>query len=142
MSNWRAIALICTIFPIVSIFTLFFVPESPYWLLTKGQLDAAHKSLAWLRGWTSLKYVQGEFNEMCDVLIPKLSNAIVADEELESKPWLEKHLMPYKKRSFLIPYALVSYTFFVEHFSGKTSLQTYAVQVSLCRVLKRFLSNI
>jgi len=29
---------------------MFFMPESPYFLITKGRLDVAEKSLSWLRG--------------------------------------------------------------------------------------------
>jgi hypothetical protein len=29
---------------------MFFMPESPYYLITKGKLDNAEKSLSWLRG--------------------------------------------------------------------------------------------
>ena len=29
---------------------MFFMPESPYFLITKGNLDGAEKSLSWLRG--------------------------------------------------------------------------------------------
>lgn len=40
-----------------------------------------------------------------------------------------KKLNLYMKKSFLVPYGLVSLTFFCGHFSGKTPLQTYAVQI-------------
>ena len=29
---------------------MFFMPETPYFLITKGKLDMAEKSLSWLRG--------------------------------------------------------------------------------------------
>ena len=29
---------------------MFFMPETPYYLITKGRLDVAEKSLSWLRG--------------------------------------------------------------------------------------------
>ena len=29
---------------------MFFMPESPYFLISKGRLDVAEKSLSWLRG--------------------------------------------------------------------------------------------
>lgn len=48
---WRDVALYSMIFPAISFFLLFFVPESPYWLITKNRFEDAKKSLAWLRGW-------------------------------------------------------------------------------------------
>lgn len=42
-----------------------------------------------------------------------------------------KRFEPFTKRGFIAPFILVSATFFVGHFSGKTPLQTYAVQVKI-----------
>jgi len=45
---WMSIA--CTILPILFAVTFFWMPESPIYLLSKGQIDKAEKSLCWLRG--------------------------------------------------------------------------------------------
>lgn len=45
--TWREVALISSFIPILTIFALFFVPESPYWLLTKGRTEQAKESLCW-----------------------------------------------------------------------------------------------
>lgn len=53
--SWRAVALVSCFLPIFTITALFFIPESPYWLLTKGRIEEAQRSLCWLRGkWTWL----------------------------------------------------------------------------------------
>lgn len=127
ITNWRTISAICTIFPVISIITLFFIPESPYWLLTKGRLNEAQKSLAWLRGWIPVEHIQTEFNEMRKVLIER--NSVKFDGNENDSPFV-RQLRLYTKKSFLVPYALVTLTFFIGHFSGKTALQTYAVQVT------------
>lgn len=45
---WMSIA--CTILPVLFAATFFWMPESPVYLLSKGQIDKAEKSLCWLRG--------------------------------------------------------------------------------------------
>ena len=66
--SWRVLAGICCIFPSLSIILLFFIPESPAWLVTQGEyltlisswerpvlmspgrLVEARRSLQWIRG--------------------------------------------------------------------------------------------
>lgn len=43
--SWRTVALISCFLPLFTITALFFVPESPYWLLTKGRVEEAQRSL-------------------------------------------------------------------------------------------------
>jgi SP family facilitated glucose transporter-like MFS transporter 8 len=40
----------CTVLPVLFAVTFYWMPESPIYLLTKGQPDKAKKSLRWLRG--------------------------------------------------------------------------------------------
>lgn len=124
--TWRNVALICTFLPILTVLALCFIPESPYWLLTKGKVDLARDSLAWLRGWVNHNVVDNEFNEIKEVLFKKREEA----DELANKSLLHR-FEPYTRRTFVIPFLLVAATFFIGHFSGKTPLQTYAVQVSI-----------
>ncbi|KAK9702321.1 Sugar transporter [Popillia japonica] len=63
--HWRTVALINCIFPVLSFVLLFFVPESPHWLILKNRLLDARKSIAWLRGWTSLEAIEPEFKDLC-----------------------------------------------------------------------------
>uniref|UniRef100_A0A1B0G9I1 Major facilitator superfamily (MFS) profile domain-containing protein n=1 Tax=Glossina morsitans morsitans TaxID=37546 RepID=A0A1B0G9I1_GLOMM len=129
LMDWRTIAAISAAFPIFSIIALCFVPESPIWLIRAQRFREALKSLQWLRGWVTEHDVKEEFNRLYDELItqPALEEA---KESMDHKThgYLNR-LRMFKKRSFLVPFLLVAYTFFTGHFSGKTSLQTYAVQI-------------
>ncbi|XP_055312540.1 facilitated trehalose transporter Tret1 isoform X2 [Sitodiplosis mosellana] len=122
--SWREVALISCFLPLFTITALFFVPESPYWLLTKGRVEEAQHSLCWLRGWVPFSRVETEFNEIHRVLDEKRREV----EAYREMPYY-KRFEPFSKRGFIAPFILVSATFFVGHFSGKTPLQTYAVQI-------------
>ncbi|XP_063922496.1 facilitated trehalose transporter Tret1-like isoform X1 [Zophobas morio] len=114
--SWRTVAVVSTAVPIISSSLLFLVPESPHWLISKNRyLDARH-SLAWLRGWTELSEIEGEFKELVEQ-ISKRKEDTTANWRL------------YLRRNFLWPYSLVSLAFFLGHFSGMTTLQTYAVKI-------------
>lgn len=122
--TWRTVALMCSCLPIFTIVVLCFVPESPYWLLTKGRVDESRDSLSWLRGWVPFGNVKVEFDEIHHALMNKKKEA----DALAQMPFTHR-FKPYARQSFVAPFLLVASTFFFGHFSGKTPLQTYAVQV-------------
>lgn len=128
--SWRTVALISCVLPLVTITALFFVPESPYWLLTKGRVEDAKRSLCWLRGWVPFAIVEEEFQLIHDVLDTKRREA----DAMKLLPFY-KRLEPFTKRGFVAPFMLVSGAFLIGHFSGKTPLQTYAVQVNIFEFL-------
>lgn len=128
---WRMVALINCILPITSFFLLFFVPESPHWLVTKEKFDEARKSIAWLRGWTTVESIEPEFQELCRSLgkneKESRENAALGNKKA-SKQCLSK-LQLFTRKSFLWPYSLICFIFLLGHFCGMTTLQIYAVQI-------------
>lgn len=118
--RWRIIALISLTVPIVSFSLLFVVPESPHWLIQKGRLTEAKASLAWLRGWVPVSSIEHEFQ--------LIYNNVVRVSQTASTGRCAS-IKPYTKRQFLWPYMIITSCFFIGHFSGMTTLQTYAVQI-------------
>lgn len=118
--KWRLIALISVAAPIVSFLLLFLVPESPHWLIQKNRLPEAMASLAWLRGWVSVDSIREEYNVIYANVTKNFGDR---DNSCTGK------LRAYRQRSFLWPYAIITTCFFIGHFSGMTTLQTYAVQI-------------
>lgn len=121
--EWRVMALVNITFNIIAVGALCFVPESPHWLISKMRLEDAKRSLQWLRGWTQPHMVQDELNDIQALFKRKKVETETTEVTMKEK------LSYYTDRSFLVPYFLVSSAFFVGHFSGMTTLQTYAVTI-------------
>ncbi|KAK4875499.1 hypothetical protein RN001_011921 [Aquatica leii] len=49
-AHWRIVAGLSVILPTLAILVFFFLPESPVWLVRKGQVEKASKACYWLRG--------------------------------------------------------------------------------------------
>ncbi|XP_017018575.1 facilitated trehalose transporter Tret1 isoform X2 [Drosophila kikkawai] len=131
LMDWRSVAAVSSAFPVITIVMLCFVPESPVWLIREQRFREAVKSLQWLRGWVPEHKIEAEFNQLYDELITQKAIELTADgiPLPGQRRTLSQRLRMWRKRSFLVPFLLVSFTFFTGHFSGKTPLQTYAVQI-------------
>ncbi|XP_076652807.1 facilitated trehalose transporter Tret1 isoform X1 [Halictus rubicundus] len=116
LTTWRTVALINLAYPVTCLVALCLVPESPYWLAAKGKLKRAENALCWLRGWVSPAEVKVEFQYICQ--------EVHKPAESREKVWPE-----FKKRTFYMPFLLVTWAFFVGSFGGTISLQTFAVIV-------------
>ncbi|KAH8310930.1 hypothetical protein KR044_003484, partial [Drosophila immigrans] len=131
LMDWRSVAAVSAAFPVITIVMLCFVPESPIWLIREHRFLEAVKSLQWLRGWVPEHMIEAEFNQLYDELITQKAIAEAAEGRVSpgQRRTLKMRLRMWRKRTFLVPFLLVSFTFFTGHFSGKTPLQTYAVQI-------------
>lgn len=102
--EWRAITIVSSCVPIIAIILLFFVPESPHWLILRHRNEEAKESLMWLRGWQkSFDSVKFEFEALRKNLIK------APDESNDSKSIVHE----FKKRTFLLPYLICSLSFFI-----------------------------
>lgn len=95
-------------------------------ILKKNGSISNHFHSIRLRGWVPFAKVADEYNEIYEVLETKRLEA----EALKKLP-IYKRIEPFTKRGFIVPFLLVSATFFAGHFSGQTTLQTYAVDVMI-----------
>ena len=51
--SWGTITILCMIPPICTVIIMFFMPESPFYLISKNKETDALESIVWLRGNTS-----------------------------------------------------------------------------------------
>ncbi|CAG9768329.1 unnamed protein product [Ceutorhynchus assimilis] len=116
---WRTMALINGSIPLAGVFLLFLIPEPPHGLIRKGQLDKARKSLAWLRGWTTIGNIEKEFQILLEEIEQK---------KLEKTQSVIESIKSYLKPTFLKPFGLVCLTFVLTHF-GATQISIYAVNM-------------
>ncbi|KAF5299095.1 hypothetical protein FQR65_LT09453 [Abscondita terminalis] len=90
----RTTALILVVVPIVHAIFITIAPESPYYLVMKGKMSEAEKSLKWLR-WN--KNVQEEFDIICHD---------VARQQSEKGRMKDVWIIPTNRRALLIILAL------------------------------------
>ncbi|KAF5284561.1 hypothetical protein FQR65_LT02387 [Abscondita terminalis] len=122
--SWRNAAAVSGVVPIIACLLLFFIPESPHWLIMHKRLSDAQKSLAWLRGWTTTEFVKSEFEEMCHNHLVELE----ATQQNNTKKRL-RGIRVYFKKSFCCPLSIMFLICCIAGFSGCLNLQTYAVNV-------------
>lgn len=46
--SWRVVAWTCLGYTVIPCILSMFIPESPAWLVSKGKIELASKSLAWI----------------------------------------------------------------------------------------------
>lgn len=87
----------------------------------KGRLKESERALCWLRGWVGPSQVRNEFKALCEAIQKPTDTT---DDAVKKKIW-----RAYTKRTFYLPFFLVSAAFFVANFGGGMTLQTFAVVI-------------
>ncbi|XP_063708964.1 facilitated trehalose transporter Tret1-like [Culicoides brevitarsis] len=131
-TTWRTASLICCSVPIVTAISCLFIPDSPYWLLSKNREKDAFKSLQWLRGAANEEIVIQEFSEMkfynenANKCIPCQKKRVTICSHTES--FREKAKEMLRKRT-LKPFLLVLSFFTFYQLSGMHAMRSYLVQL-------------
>jgi hypothetical protein len=94
----------------VGAIVMFFMPESPYYLVTKNRDDEAKKSLIWLRGTDNVKE---ELEDLKRSHREQLSLGNVT------------YLDIFSKRIYLEPLAIMTLLMFFQQFSGVNAVLFY-----------------
>lgn len=129
---WRIVCFICMFVPLISAVMLFFVPESPLWLLSKNRSDEAQKSLCWLRGWVSSEIIANEFQALqrysaqsksCELCIKKGVSCI------HPLPSLWEKLKVLKRKKNIKPFFIVLTLLCITSFSTTFAVSSYILQI-------------
>lgn len=110
--HWRKVAAICAGVSLLTPFLMYFVPESPLWLASKGQMKEAYNAMFWLR--QNNNTAQEELMEF------------TKDRKGGDMTFRQK-LSLFKKRSVVKPFLLLIIFFIFQELSGIYVILYYAV---------------
>ncbi|XP_050432006.1 facilitated trehalose transporter Tret1-like [Adelges cooleyi] len=74
--NWRFSLLITVAIPLMNLVVLIFTVDSPMWLLSRGKVEKAKRSLRKLRGNASEEKCAFEFKEMVEYVLKKSADKV------------------------------------------------------------------
>lgn len=130
--DWRTLALICMCVPITNFVALFFIPETPHWLIGKGRIECAEKSLKWLRGWASKEQVADEFQGI-QTFVKRSRSCNVCLEQNQPcphpGPTLGAKLAEFKLKRTMKPFFIVISLFAILQYSGTFAMTPYMVTI-------------
>ena len=112
---WRVLSGILLVFPILMAVVMFFMPESPVYLISKGRHSEAKKSLLFLRG----PHIDVE---------PELQT-IVQTVEDSKKVESVGAVSLVTNKGYLVPILFSMAVMFLQQFSGVNAVVSYAVQI-------------
>lgn len=121
--TWQMTAVISSFLPLICYILIKFVPESPTWLLARGELDKAEKAFKWFRG-SSIESID-EFQNMVNRHLTEKHAA--ADQP---KPSLIENIKTnFTKKEFLHPLGIILVFFSTLQFSGVNAVVFYTVTI-------------
>lgn len=112
--HWKITALISGLCSLPCLVIMYFVPESPQWLIKQNRLNEAENSFRWLRG-TS--------NEATTELKQLLESG-----KNEISP--ENNLGIFKENMFWKPFAIVTVLSLTAQWSGYNSIEFYSINLA------------
>ncbi|XP_046973936.1 facilitated trehalose transporter Tret1-2 homolog [Vanessa cardui] len=116
--HWQWTAIICCIFPILSVILLSVIPESPTWLISKGQIEDGVKAFSWLRGYGD------EARAELKAIIDKRKAA-----DLEPTPTLREKINSLKSPELMKPLFIMIVFFVTCQFSGVNAVAFYSIEI-------------
>lgn len=111
--HWRKVAAICAGVSLLTPFLMYFVPESPLWLASKGQMKEAYSAMFWLRQNNST--AQQELVEF------------TKDRKIGENMTLKQKIGLLSRGNVLKPFVLLIVFFIFQEMSGIYVILYYAV---------------
>lgn len=143
LTDWQTAAAISSSIPMLAALCITQIPESPVWLIAKGRLKEAEKSLCWLRGWVEPELIQEEFRELVrhndrsyaskkqEIKIKVISDSGLHEDHSTAVKKILKflRLSDIFRRQTVQPLLLIIVLFFFHHFSGPSGTRPFMVPI-------------
>ena len=123
--SWRWLAAVSCCFPFLSSILLFFIPESPSWLVTQGRLEHARESLAWLRG-TDYD-ISDEFSKLEESY--RKTQTKSSDQSVSLVQRGKEFVKQLSRPDVFKPLLLVNLLMLLQQFTGIATTTYYAVEL-------------
>ena len=123
--SWRWLAAVSCCFPLLSSTLLFFIPESPSWLVTQGRLGHARESLAWLRG-TDYD-ISDEFSKLEESY--RKTQTKSSDQSVSLVQRGKEFVKQLSRPDVFKPLLLVNLLMLLQQFTGIATTTYYAVEL-------------
>ncbi|OTF73799.1 Facilitated trehalose transporter Tret1-like protein [Euroglyphus maynei] len=111
--TWRPLAAVSMVPTIIMMICMFFMPESPSWLMSKGKLSEATQSLLRLRGHNSDTELEMRMLQQAEI-----------DKQGEGFKFSS-----YSRRPHLMPFILALLLMLFQQFSGINAVMFYATSI-------------
>ncbi|KAL0942055.1 lactose permease [Colletotrichum truncatum] len=98
--SWRLPSLLQGLIPLIQVFFIYFLPESPRWLVAHGKIDEARRIL--------VQYHAGgdEHSALVDFELGEIKAALAVESEISRISWLELFRSPANRKRTLIAFIL------------------------------------
>ncbi|XP_028131313.1 facilitated trehalose transporter Tret1 [Diabrotica virgifera virgifera] len=125
-TTWRMVAWICNIFIVLPVTVVFFIPESPMWLILKGRTKEAKKSLEWLN--KKQPQPEGKNETFAEIQFKVLKKQHEEEEaKSKNKGSFKEILHEFMKPTGYKPLIIMCPLFFCQHFSGIYITMFYSI---------------
>ena len=114
---WHYAAAICTLVPCILVLSIYNYYDSPYWYFSIGKEKSAHMAIEKFRG-PGTNVVSEVFN---------IQQHVEASAEGEEKSFLGSLATVFTDKKYLKPFVILNFLFFLMVFSGKFTIDFYAV---------------
>lgn len=135
--RWQTAALLCSLFMILAYLLMLVSPESPSWLLGRGELRRAEEAFRWLRGYGPES--RSEFEAMVARSTvgrgqqkPSEAGGVRSEQQQQEEKEKEQEKQstsPYRRREFLMPLATLFVFFATMQFSGVNIVAFYSISL-------------
>jgi len=114
---WHYAAAICTGLPVLLVLAVYNLYDSPYWYFSIGKEKSAHSAIEKFRGTGS--------NVVSEIFTIQQHVESVAQGEEQS--FISAIITVFTDKKYLKPFAILNFLFFLMIFSGKFTIDFYAV---------------